>query len=114
MSDCIFCKIVAGELSGEILYQDDLVAVFRDVNPKGPVHILIIPTKHIKSVADTSPDDKMLLGELIYRAKIMAEQLGVAENGFRLIINNGRDAGQTVDHIHVHLIGGRSMTWPPG
>ena len=114
MQDCVICKIIAGELAGEILHQDENIAVIRDIHPKGPVHILIVPTKHIESILDLTPEDKEIMGELMFRVKIMAEQLGVAENGFRTVINTGRYAGQTIYHIHVHLIGGRILSWPPG
>ena len=114
MQDCTFCKIITGEIPGEILHKDNKVVVFKDINPQGPVHILIVPTKHIESILDLTPEDNEIMAELIYRAKLMAEELGVAEKGFRLVINTGKNARQAIYHIHAHLIGGRKMTWPPG
>lgn len=114
MPDCIFCKIIAGETPAEFLYKDDKVVVFKDINPQGPVHVLIVPTKHIESILDLTPEDSNIICEMMLQSKAIAEKLGVSEKGFRLVINTGRDSRQAIYHIHAHLIGGRKMTWPPG
>lgn len=114
MSDCIFCKIIAGEMSAEFLHKDDNVVVFKDINPQGPVHVLVVPTRHIGSILELTTEDKDIICEMMLRSKDIAEKLGISENGFRLIINTGCDARQAIYHIHAHLIGGRKMTWPPG
>jgi len=114
MVDCTFCKIIAGDIPGEIVHKDDNVVVLKDINPQGPVHLLLVPTKHIESILDLDPEDKDVMGELMYRAKLVAEKLGIAEKGFRFVVNTGRNARQEIYHIHAHLIGGRRMTWPPG
>jgi histidine triad (HIT) family protein len=110
---CLFCRIIAGELPATIVYRDDDVIAFRDVHPQAPTHILVIPTRHIASVADAQDSDAALLGRLITVAKQIAqtEKLGA---GYRLVINTGMQAGQSVFHLHVHLLGGRAMHWPPG
>ena len=112
--DCIFCKIAAGEIGGPPVYQDNHVTAFKDLNPQAPTHILVIPNKHITSVSNTTDEDQMLLGELILTAAKVADQEGLAGNGYRLVINTGAHGGQTVFHLHVHLLGGRNMVWPPG
>lgn len=111
--NCIFCKIIAGEIPSNKVYEDDQIYAFRDINPAAPTHVLIIPKKHIAYVSEMQPEDKALIGHLIYSAARIAEQEGIT-NGFRLVVNNGADAGQAVFHIHYHLLGGRKMTWPPG
>lgn len=111
---CIFCRIVAREIPANIVYQDDRMTAFRDVNPQAPVHILIIPNEHIPSLVDLQPDQAHLVGEMVRAASVLAEREGIAESGFRLVMNSGPDAGQTVDHLHLHLLGGRPMSWPPG
>ena len=112
--DCIFCKIAAGEIGGPPVYQDNHVTAFKDLNPQAPTHILVIPNKHITSVSNATDEDQMLLGELILTAAKVADQEGLAGNGYRLVINTGAHGGQTVFHLHVHLLGGRNMVWPPG
>lgn len=112
--DCIFCKIARGELGGAPLFQNERVTAFRDVNPQAPSHILIIPNQHLASLEDATTDDQALLGELLSVAAEVARQEGVANQGYRVIINTGRQAGQTVFHLHVHLLAGRPMHWPPG
>ena len=115
MSDCIFCKIATGEIPSQKVFEDDSVVAFKDLNPQAPVHVLIIPKKHIQSVAQFTVDDKDLAAHIfIDVAPQLAAELGIAESGFRLVINTGDDGGQTVHHLHVHLLGGRKMTWPPG
>ena len=109
--DCIFCKIIEGELPSDIVYEDEKVIGFRDINPIAPVHILIIPRKHIPSIRDLKEDDLALLGELTVVANKLAEDEGIADGGYRLILNCGPEAGQTVFHIHMHLLGGRTLTW---
>ena len=111
---CIFCKIVEGEIPAKKVYEDEDVLVFHDINSVAPVHVLIIPKKHLAKIADITINDAVLMGKLMLTARKVAEQLGVAESGFRLVINNGESANQTVFHLHIHLIGGRAMTWPPG
>lgn len=115
MSDCIFCKIAAGEIPAQKIFEDDFVVAFRDLNPQAPVHVLIIPKKHVASVKNLTDDDKNLVAHIFVDvAKKIAAELGIADGGFRLVINTGDDGGQTVHHLHVHLLGGRKMTWPPG
>lgn len=115
MSDCIFCKIAAGEISAQKVFEDDSVVAFKDLNPQAPVHVLIVPKKHIQSVAQFQVDDKNLVAHIFVDvAPKLAAELGIADGGFRLVVNTGDDGGQTVHHLHVHLLGGRKMTWPPG
>ncbi len=114
MEDCIFCKIVGNEAPSDMVYQDNLACAFRDINPKAPTHILIIPKKHVRSMVEAKEDDKELLGHLLYVTNQVAKKEGVSEDGFRVVINSGSRAGQTVWHLHIHLIGGRKMSWPPG
>ncbi len=112
--DCLFCKIAAGEIPAKIVLETDEVVAFHDINPQAPVHVLVIPKKHIAKVSDMTEDDIELMGKVIYAGKKVAEQLGIAEDGFRLVFNNGRMGGQHVYHIHLHVLGGRAMLWPPG
>ncbi|MDZ7261590.1 MAG: histidine triad nucleotide-binding protein [candidate division KSB1 bacterium] len=114
MPGCVFCNIVSGKLSSDVLYQGEDIIAFRDINPQAPSHILIIPKKHIPTVNDLQPTDAELLGKMILVARDLAQQEGIAERGFRLIINCNRESGQAVYHLHLHLIGGRRMRWPPG
>lgn len=114
MSDCIFCKIAAGELSSDIVYENEQVVVFRDLNPQAPTHVLAIPRRHIASINDLTPDDASLVGELYLAAKTVAKQEGIHESGYRTVMNCGEGAGQSVFHIHLHVLGGRALTWPPG
>ena len=102
--DCLFCKIASGEVASETLYEDERTRAFRDIHPKAPVHILIVPKKHITSVADLAPDDAALVGELVLAAKSLAEREGLP--GYKLVVNVGRDGGQVIDHLHLHLLGG--------
>ncbi len=112
MSACLFCQIAAGERPAAIVHRGDGVIAFRDIHPQAPTHILIVPTKHIESVSHLESSDVDLMGRLITTAKEIAAQEGLA--GYRLVINTGREAGQSVFHLHVHVLGGRSMHWPPG
>jgi histidine triad (HIT) family protein len=111
---CLFCGIVAGEVPADIVHSDDMVLVFRDISPKAPTHLLLIPRRHIPSAAELTAEDAELLGRLFSVAAQLARDAGVAESGYRLVTNSGRGAGQSVAHLHFHLLGGRSMGWPPG
>ena len=114
MSDCLFCKILDGEIPCDKVYENDQVIAFRDVNPQAPTHILVIPRKHISTVNDLTADDKKIVGEMMLAAQQIAKQEGIEEIGYRLIMNCNEGAGQTVFHIHLHILGGRRMNWPPG
>ncbi|MFW6136674.1 MAG: histidine triad nucleotide-binding protein [Candidatus Aminicenantaceae bacterium] len=114
MEDCIFCKIINKEIPAAIVYQDDLITVFEDINPKAPVHLLIIPKEHFASLNDIPESKKELAGHILIKAKEIAGKKGIAGKGYRLVLNTGRDSGQDVHHIHFHLLGGRQMSWPPG
>jgi histidine triad (HIT) family protein len=110
----IFSKIISREIPAKIAYEDDLCLAFHDIQPQAPVHILIIPKQEIPRLAAAEPKDEPLLGHLIFIAQTIAKQEGLHESGFRIVINNGRDGGETVPHLHVHVLGGRPMEWPPG
>ncbi len=110
MEDCIFCKIVAGEIPATILYQDDRIMAFRDIHPVAPVHVLIIPKKHIPTLAHITPREAPLIGKMAMVANQLAKQEGIAETGYRVIINTGKDGGQIVQHLHMHLLGGRQLS----
>lgn len=114
MTDCLFCKIVAGAIAADKVYEDKEVLAFRDINPQAPVHILIIPKRHIATVNELRSADAALIGGLYLTAKQVAADLGIAESGYRTLINCNKDGGQDVFHIHLHLLGGRRMHWPPG
>jgi histidine triad (HIT) family protein len=113
MSKTLFEKIIAREIPAAIVYEDDLVIAFRDIKPAAPVHVLIVPKKPIPRIAAAQLDDQKLLGHLLLKAAEVAQQLGL-KNGYRLVINNGADGGETVPHLHCHILGGRYMDWPPG
>jgi len=112
LTDCLFCRIAAGEIPSKVVYSDDRVYAFDDVAPKAPTHVLVIPRRHIGRLSETGPEDQALLGEVLARAAAIARDLGLEH--YRLVANNGEGAGQTVFHLHFHLMGGRPMTWPPG
>ena len=114
MTDCLFCKIIQKEIPSEILFQDESITVFKDINPAAPVHLLVIPNKHIPSVRDMGTEDEVILGKLFSGAKAAAENLGISESGYRLIVNNGPDAHQEIFHIHMHVLGGEKMKHPMG
>lgn len=114
MSDTIFSRIIAREIPADIVYEDEDALAFRDIDPKAPTHVLLIPKRPIATVADATADDASLLGSLLVTAARVAADLGLAEDGYRLVVNHGRDGGQTVDHLHIHIMGGRPMCWPPG
>jgi histidine triad (HIT) family protein len=114
MTDCLFCKIVNRHIPASIVYEDDQLLAFTDINPQAPTHILVVPKRHIASLNELNADDDSLVGELVRRAAAIAKERGVSAGGFRTVFNTNRDAGQTVFHIHLHLLGGRSLAWPPG
>ncbi len=114
MSKTLFQKIIDREVPSEIVYEDEFVAAFRDVHPKAPVHVLIVPKKPIPRIMDAHPDDHKILGHLMLKAAEVAGKLGLNQSGYRLVINNGPDAGESVPHLHCHIMGGRAMGWPPG
>jgi histidine triad (HIT) family protein len=110
----LFEKIIARQIPANVVYEDDLVFAFHDINPQAPTHVLIIPKKPIVRIGEAQPDDQALLGHLLLKAGQVARQLGLAESGYRLVVNNGRNAGEAVPHLHVHILGGRALNWPPG
>lgn len=114
MSDCLFCKIRDGQVPAKVVYRDDVCLGFEDINPQAPTHVLFIPLKHIPTVNDLAMEDRETVGHLFTAAAKVARERGFAENGYRVVMNTHRDAGQTVFHIHLHLLGGRSLGWPPG
>lgn len=114
MTDCLFCKIVAGDIKSDIIHQDEDVLAFRDVSPQAPTHVLIIPKRHISTINDLQESDQELVGKLYLAAKLIAEKEGIAEQGYRAVINCNAHGGQSVFHLHLHLLGGRQLGWPPG
>lgn len=111
---CLFCRIVEGTLPADILFQDEHALAFRDINPQAPIHLLVIPKRHVPSLHDCAAEDDALLAHLMSLCKEMAQRHGIAGSGYRVVTNSGRDAGQTVFHLHLHVLGGRPMSWPPG
>ena len=114
MSDCLFCKIINHEIPATLVYEDDRLVAFQDINPQAPTHILIVPRQHIATLNDLTPDDDDIVGTMVRRATLIAKDQGHAESGYRTVLNCNDDGGQTVFHIHLHLFAGRAMTWPPG
>lgn len=114
MTDCIFCKIVSGDIPAEKVFENESVIAFQDLNPQAPLHVLVIPKKHISTINDLGHEDTALVGEMYLAAKQIAADNGLSERGYRAVMNCNEEAGQTVFHIHLHLLGGRAMTWPPG
>jgi histidine triad (HIT) family protein len=112
--DCLFCKIVAGEIPSNKVYSDEHIYAFHDINPAAPTHILVIPKQHLSAVNDGTEENEALLGKLLVAANKIVAQLGLEESGFRYVINTGSDGGQTVFHLHLHILGGRALSWPPG
>ncbi len=112
--DCLFCAVAKGEIPADIVYQDEQVVAFRDISPQAPTHILVIPKRHISTINDITEADTNLLGHIVLTAKNCADAEGLAEDGYRLVFNCNNAGGQAVYHIHLHLLGGRQMTWPPG
>jgi histidine triad (HIT) family protein len=111
---CLFCRIAAGEIPASIVYQDDRIVAFNDINPQAPMHVLVIPTRHIATLNDVSPDEDALVGEMVRRGAAIAMEQGYGEDGYRTVFNCNAGAGQTVFHIHLHVLGGRPFGWPPG
>lgn len=114
MSDCLFCAIVAGEIPAEIVAEGDEWLAFRDIQPQAPVHVLVVPRRHIATLNEAGKEDTGMLGELVAAARRIADEEGIAGDGYRLVINTNADGGQAVYHVHLHVLGGRAMTWPPG
>ena len=114
MTDCLFCKISAGEIPADIVHETESTLAFRDINPQAPTHVLVIPRRHIATIDELGENDKTIVGEMFLAAKEIARAEGIAEQGYRAVMNCNRAAGQTVFHIHLHVVGGRDMDWPPG
>lgn len=114
MSDCLFCKMITGEIKADVVLENDTVYAFRDINPQAPIHVLVIPKKHIATLNDLGPGDAGLLGEMYLAARQIAHEQGFAEDGYRTVVNCNERAGQAVFHVHLHVLGGRRMNWPPG
>jgi histidine triad (HIT) family protein len=114
MSGCLFCGIVNKEITATIVYEDEHIVAFNDINPQAPTHVLLVPRRHIATLNDLQPGDDQIVGELVRRAAAIAKSKGFSEGGYRTVFNTNREAGQTVFHIHLHLLGGRSLHWPPG
>jgi histidine triad (HIT) family protein len=114
MSDCLFCKIIAGQIPAAMVHQDATLVAFKDINPQAPLHLLIVPRKHIPSLNELSAEDDALIGTMMRRAAALAKVNGYHERGYRTVLNTNREAGQTVFHIHLHLLAGRALAWPPG
>ena len=114
MADCLFCRIAAGQIPAKIVYQDEDLVAFRDINPQAPMHVLVIPRRHVPTLNDLTPQEDGLVGEMVRRAAALAREEGYADRGYRTVLNCNAEAGQTVFHIHLHVLGGRKFAWPPG
>lgn len=114
MGNCIFCKIIAGEIPSKKVYEDERVFAFEDINPEAPIHVLIVPKKHISNINELTEEEEKLIGHIFVVSKEIANEYNIKDTGYRIVTNCGKDAGQTVDHIHFHLLGGRNLNWPPG
>lgn len=114
MSDCVFCRIGSGQIASRVVLQDNEVMAFEDLNPQAPVHVLVIPKRHIGTLGEAGEGGRTVLGRLLEAANLVAQKKGIAESGYRVVANTGKDGGQTVFHLHLHVLGGRRMTWPPG
>jgi histidine triad (HIT) family protein len=111
---CLFCRIIAGEIPAKTVFEDDTLVAFHDINPQAPVHVLVVPRRHVPTLNDLTPEDDVLIGAMMRRAAAIARDLGIAERGYRTVFNCNRGAGQSVFHIHLHVLGGRPLHWPPG
>ena len=111
---CLFCNVVSGDVPAKMVFSNEHVVAFHDIRPVAPVHVLVVPRKHVVGVHDAAPEDALLLGELMLAGRAVAAQLGLADDGYRLVINSGVNAGQSVFHLHLHVLGGRVFAWPPG
>jgi histidine triad (HIT) family protein len=114
MTDCLFCRIIGGQIPGQFVHQDEELVAIKDINPQAPLHVLIIPRRHIATLNDLSSGDEALVGAMVRRAAAIAKEHGYTDRGYRTVFNTNREAGQTVFHIHLHLLAGRGLTWPPG
>jgi histidine triad (HIT) family protein len=114
VADCLFCKIISGEIPGTFVYQDERIVALKDINPQAPMHVLVLPRRHIASLNDLTPADDAIVGEMNRRAAALAREHGYADRGFRTVFNTNAEAGQTVFHIHLHVLAGRKLAWPPG
>lgn len=114
MENCIFCKIINGDIPCNKVYEDEKILVFKDIEPQAPTHVLIIPKKHIMSLNSLSEEDSNIISHIFLKAKELAKELGVSEDGYRIVMNCGKDGGQTVEHMHFHMLAGRNLQWPPG
>ena len=114
MLECVFCNILSGKTPAEFVYENERIVAFRDINPQAPVHVLVVPRKHIPTTNDVQPEDAELLGEMILVARQVAEKEGIAESGYRLVMNCNENSGQEIYHLHLHVLGGRRLTWHPG
>jgi len=114
VEECVFCKIISGEIPSEKVYEDDMVFSFKDISPCAPAHVLIIPKKHINTLNEVTEEDSKIIAHIFLKAKEIAKKVGIDETGYRIVSNCGEEAGQTVNHIHFHVIGGRTLQWPPG
>jgi histidine triad (HIT) family protein len=114
MADCLFCKIASGQIPSSVVYQDDELFAFRDIHPQAPFHVLIVPKRHIATLNDITPGDQVVVGTMVARAAALAKDHGYAERGYRTVFNCNGDAGQTVFHVHLHVLAGRGLAWPPG
>ena len=114
MTDCLFCGIINGKIPSELIYDDKEIIAFKDINPQSPKHILIVPRRHINSLSEMEEVDKDLAGRLLLTARKIAQDQGISNEGYRVVVNNGQNGGQTVFHLHLHLLGGRPLSWPPG
>ena len=114
MADCIFCMIISDEIRSNKLYEDDDILAFQDINPMAPVHFLVIPKRHISNIMESTQEDIPILGTLLYKAQELAASMGLNESGARFVVNCKADGGQTIDHLHIHVLGGRFLSWPPG
>lgn len=114
MDGCLFCKIARGEIPAQVVHKDDTVTAFRDINPEAPVHVLVIPNQHVGSAAEIGPGNGALMAAMLVAANRVADSEGIAESGYRLVMNVGEDAGMSVPHLHLHVLGGRKLAWPPG